>query len=171
MTIPLEVPSASRARRRLRLLGLVLVGVLLLAWSPYRVAVVVGESMRPTFASGDLLLVDRQAYLDTEPARGDIVLVRARDEILLKRVVGLPGERVGINDGALYVNGQLAAEEHPIKPGSLEIGEGRLFDGKFALVGDNRALPPHQTVHLVVTKEQIRGKIIGAFRWRRTRRS
>jgi signal peptidase I len=130
----------------------------------FRLALVVGESMCPQYHTGDLLLVDRSAYREVEPQRGDIVVARYGREIIVKRVVGLPGEEVALHHGHLYVNGAPMPERHAIEPGTVEISPGILFAGKFALLGDNRALPITLLVHAVVSKEELVGKVVGSFR-------
>lgn len=65
-----------------------------------------GASMEPTFSSGDYLLVDEVVYRFREPARGEVVVFRyPGDEtsFYIKRVIGLPGERVTITDGTVTV--------------------------------------------------------------------
>lgn len=63
-------------------------------------------SMRPSLLEGDYLMVDRARA--ARPARGDAVLFRNRNEIYVKRLIGLPGDRVQIQDGRLTINGQTA---------------------------------------------------------------
>lgn len=123
----------------------------------------VGESMEPTLASRELLLVDRLAYRQAEPRRGDIVGARHDGEWIVKRVVGLPGETVEVRDGRLMVNGRLFPEAHPALPGSLRIEPGTLQADRYALLGDNRSLGSSQTVHAVVGHDQIRGKVVGSL--------
>jgi signal peptidase I len=143
------------------LLGLGLIALLLLlVQSHFRLAMVIGPSMRPGLRTGNLLLVDKRAYCHSAPRRGDVVLARHRDELIIKRVVGLPGEEVELKRGHLFVNGEAVIEHHAIEPGPLDIGPGRLFQGKFALLGDNRGLSSSQIVHAVVAKDQIIGKVL-----------
>jgi signal peptidase I len=132
-------------------------------------ALVIGMSMRPTFTTGDVLLVNKWAYSRERPERGDIVLARSKSDLLVKRVVGLPGETVEINRGRLYIDGVRMRESHPIEPGLLVIAPGTLLDGKFALVGDDRSLPLPQFIHAIVSKDQIIGKVIGTVRLRSRR--
>jgi signal peptidase I len=146
--------------KRLLILGATVIGLLLLVQSQFRLALVIGQSMRPGLHTGNLLLVNKRAYQYTPPRRGDIVLARYHGELIVKRVVGLPGEAVELKRGHLYVNGQPIAERHPIEPGPVDIASGRLFQGRFALLGDNRSLAAYQLVHAVVDKDQIIGKVV-----------
>src|SRR5688572_7135400 len=60
---------------------------------------IVGSSMAPTYHSGGLNLVNRWSYSKHPPLRGDVVALRADDELLLKRIVALPGETIAIVNG------------------------------------------------------------------------
>ncbi len=83
----------------------------------YFPAVVSGDSMEPTLFSGDLYLADQRAYLIDIPDRGDVIFAQESDseEVLVKRVVGLPGEEVKMIWGRIYINGALLDEpyRHP----------------------------------------------------------
>ena len=124
-------------------------------------ALAIGDSMLPTLNSGDLLLISRKSYRQLEPCRGDIVLARLQHDLVVKRVVGLPGEEVEVKDGCLYINGVLIPE-HQIVTNvvKFDIAKGKLFPGRFATLGDNRAIPPIQTIHPIISKDQIFGKVL-----------
>lgn len=93
------------------------------------VNVVPSGSMKPTILEGDRILVNKMAYdlrlpftpwhLVTwgEPRRGEIVTFRGLEDgrLFVKRVVGLPGDRIALRDDRLYVNGKPAAYE-PLPP-------------------------------------------------------
>lgn len=71
-----------------------------------------GASMEPSFYDKEYLIIDELSYRFHEPARGDIVVFRYPrnpEEYFIKRVIGLPGEKVQIKDGAVYIYN----EEHP----------------------------------------------------------
>jgi signal peptidase I len=69
---------------------------------------VYGQSMEPNLHTDMRLVVEKLSYRLHTPERGDIVVLRVRpeDEMLIKRVIGLPGDQVEIRDGRVYVNGQ-----------------------------------------------------------------
>ena len=112
------------------------------AWvaEPFRIP---SQSMEPTLRPGDQVLVDKRAYRDGSPRRGDLVAFtdpKTRD-VLLKRVVALGGDTVGIEDGALVVDGRHVREPYapPDKIDSVYFGPVRVPRGAVFVLGDNRA--------------------------------
>jgi signal peptidase I len=95
-----------------------------------------GGSMRPTLEPGQRLAV---APLVRPPARGDLVVVRSHDREVVKRLVGLPGERVRLRGGRLEVNGEVVPE--PYLAGGSGAGELdlRLGPAEYLVLGDHRA--------------------------------
>jgi len=139
--------------------------VLLALRSHYQVVIVLGASMRPTLTPGDLLVVDKKAYRARDPVRGDIIVARYRNELVTKRIVALPAEEVQVKQGTLYINGQPKLEGYPIERGCLDIGKGKLLEGAFATLGDNRSIPAQLSVHPIVSKENIVGKVVLSLGW------
>ena len=85
---PVRFSEYRRARQRrhqlfTRLLAVVALVALMVSWR-YRLVWVVGESMLPTYRTGDLLVVDKRAYQGSPPARGDIVVARHHDELVVE---------------------------------------------------------------------------------------
>jgi signal peptidase I len=160
-------------RKKSLLLIAGLIGLLLCLRSHFSLCLVKGESMLPSLRSGDLLLVDSFAYRRAGPERGDIVVARNQHGLIVKRVVGLPGEDVELRQGELLVNRLPVAEGYSVEPGWLSLRRGRLFDHRYALLGDNRSLPVILSVHAVVAKDQILGKVVHSLRlwpgWRSSR--
>jgi len=78
---------------------------------PYRIP---SPSMEDTLLIGDRVLVDRISWRFSEPARGDIVIFHSPvpGPVLIKRVVGMPGDTLSLRDGAVYVNGKRLAEPY-----------------------------------------------------------
>ena len=97
-------------------------------------------SMEPTLQPGYLLIVNKLAYKLGEPKHGDIVVFHYmgdKNEDYIKRVIGLPGDEVNIENGTVYVNGIALSEpyiaEFPAYSGTWVVPEGSLF-----VLGDNR---------------------------------
>lgn len=89
------------------------------------------------------------------------MLARLHDDLVVKRVVGLPGEEVEVRDGALYINESFIPEPHALTNiVKFDIAKGKLFAGRFAILGDNRTIPPIQVFHPIISKDQILGKVI-----------
>lgn len=128
-----------------------------------------GPSMEPTLCTGDLLLLDRRAFAHRPPAREDLVIVRHRDGRMVKRIVGLPGETVEVRRSVLFINDAPLPSLHPVLPGYLDIGRGRLGPDRYAVLGDNRSLSPEETVHAVVGREAILGRVVAGWSWREWR--
>ena len=99
-----------------------------------------GFSMLPTLQDGEYVLVNRLAYRNNLPIRGDIIVFvspQSPNLDLIKRVIGLPGDTVKIFDSKVQVNGQMLDEPYiaaaPIYNGEWNVPEGNLF-----VLGDNR---------------------------------
>ena len=142
------------------LFGVVALCALLGLRSRFELAFVVGNSMVPTLHAGNLLIVDTKAYRLKELARGDIVLAEYRKELVVKRIIALPGEEVEVKLGRLYINGISCQENHPIKSGPLSIQKGTLLMGRFATLGDNRNVSQAQVIHPILSRENILGKVV-----------
>ena len=165
---PVRFSEYRRARQRrhqlfTRLLAVVALVALMVSWR-YRLVWVVGESMLPTYRTGDLLVVDKRAYQGSPPARGDIVVARHHDELVVKRIVGLPGEEVEVRSGRVQVNGVLQVANHDLQLGLLDIAPGRLLGERYAILGDNRGIAAALFIHAVVAPEQIVGPVVLAVR-------
>jgi signal peptidase I len=118
---------------------------------------IIGSSMSPTYRNGSLNLVNRMSYTKKHaPHRGDVIALKADGELLLKRIVALPGESVGISNGALLVNGHPLADEFSMKFIPWEMDLIALGQDEYFVIGDNRAT----SVFCKVAKQDILGKII-----------
>lgn len=104
-----------------------------------------GTSMEYTLSDGDNLIVDKISYRFHEPERFDIIVFPFRykeDTYYIKRIIGLPGETVQIDDeGNIYIDGEVLEESYGreiiLDPGEaaspIELG-----DGEYFVLGDNR---------------------------------
>lgn len=125
------------------------------------------ESMVPTLQVGDRVLVNKLSYRLHDPRRGDVVVFRAPPAAaagdvkdLVKRVVGLPGDRIEGRDGHVYVNGRRIREPYlPAGVRSREFGPVEVpADGYFVL-GDNRPFSKDSTYFGPITRSAIVGRV------------
>ncbi len=129
--------------------------------------VVVGDSMETTLQNGDNLIVDKIGYRFHDPERFDVIVFpfEYKDETYyIKRIIGLPGETVRIDDdGNIYIN-DVILEEHfgaetMIDPG-LAYGGITLGENQYFVLGDNRNHSSDSRVPSVglIEKEDIIGR-------------
>lgn len=77
--------------------------------------VVMGHSMEPTLQDSDNLITDKITYRFRDPKRFDIIVFPFKDNratLLIKRIVGMPGETVQMIDGNVYVNGYVLEDNY-----------------------------------------------------------
>lgn len=129
---------------------------------------VTGESMFPTYRDGQIKFVNRLAYSKNPPKRGDVVAVlwnetAGKEVLLLKRVIGLPGETFQVLNGEVLING--APIEEPYANGKLPATSKNrlgytdpipLGPSEYMVVGDNRNI----TDGFIRKEHQILGKVL-----------
>ncbi|HMB17415.1 MAG TPA: signal peptidase I [Candidatus Paceibacterota bacterium] len=104
-----------------------------------------GSSMEPTFENGNYLLVDELAYRFREPERGEVVVFKDPingSSFYIKRIIGLPGEKVVIDDGkvSVYKGDDLKRleEGYVLNVNEREDYEKKLEKNEYFVMGDNR---------------------------------
>lgn len=98
-------------------------------------------SMESTIEVDDCILGFQQAYLFSEPKRGDIIIFPWPDNpsvTYVKRIIGLPGETVEIKDGAVYINGTAIKENYLKEEMYGSYGPYVVPEGCYFMLGDNR---------------------------------
>lgn len=126
------------------------------------------ESMLPTLKIGDRLIIDKVSFHFSGISRGDMIVFEAPpasklEEVLIKRVIGLPGDTVAIENGLVYINGQPLDEPYELeKPRgdykAITVPENSLF-----VMGDNRNNSYDSRFWGVVSEELIIGKAVARF--------
>ena len=150
-----------------------------------------GHSMDPTLEDGEFLLVNSLLYSEVDveaiarwvpfwdpgeparrhvfhgPERGDIVIlhhpVPGQERDLVKRVIGLPGDRLRIGDGVVYINGRALIEPYVKEPWRGDLPELTIGAGMYFVMGDNRNNSQDSRVFGPVREELIVGKAMASW--------
>lgn len=126
-----------------------------------------GASMEPNFHDEEYILTDKISYRFHPPERGNVVVFRApknRELDYIKRVVGLPGEKIRISNGEVFINDQKLKEDYlgniTTYPSSfLRVGEEFLIPaGEYFVLGDNRSHSSDSREWGTVAREDIIGR-------------
>ncbi|MEH7108322.1 MULTISPECIES: signal peptidase I [Bacillaceae] len=136
--------------------------------------VVEGESMMPTLQEGNKLVVNKLGYQVGELNRFDVIVFHANaDEDFVKRIIGLPGDKIEYRNDQLYINGHKYKEpfldEYKRKANGVKItgdfnleeitGEATVPEGKLFVMGDNR-LESWDSRHFgFISTSQVVGKV------------
>lgn len=127
----------------------IIVMVYLFLLSPQEIS---GQSMEPTFFNAELIITNKFIYKIDPPKRGDVIIFKSpknKEIDYIKRVIGLPGDRVKLENGSLYVN-DIKLDEPYLREGVVtasgsflrEGNEITVPDGEYFACGDNR---PHSS--------------------------
>ncbi len=136
--------------------------------------IVTSGSMRPTMEIGEHVTANRLAYLFSDPQRGDMVFFENPDdasETYVKRIIGLPGEKVEIKKGKVYINDSEKALKEPYlfeKADKLDFGPYYVPENSYFMLGDNRNISSdsrYWDIHYV-TKDKIFGKALFGYKVR-----
>ena len=129
----------------------------------FRLYRVQGQSMAPALRQGDYVLVRAFRNRARQPRRGEIVVVAMNEESRLKRVVGLPGERLVFTEGTLLVDGARLPEPYlrglPPYLG-LETREFSLGSDAYFVTGDNRAHSTDSRHFGPVGRQALEGAVV-----------
>lgn len=125
-----------------------------------------GESMSPTFLDGDKVVTSRLLTMTGKYTIGDVVVFHMIDvdgeRDVIKRVIGMAGDKIEIKDGVVYRNEEQISEEYitDVTEGevSLTIPKGGLF-----VLGDNRKYSYDSRKMGIVSESELKGKVI--LRW------
>jgi len=121
-----------------------------------------GISMLPTYRSNQVNVVNRLAYAFADPQRGDVVAIRITGEnvMLLKRIIGLPGETVSFRNGKALINGEPLEEGYLKLPSYWNMPGKKVGPGEYYVVGDNRSMGITDHEHGRTDRKKIVGKAL-----------
>jgi signal peptidase I len=156
------------------LFKLILISVIIVI--PFRLYIaqpfiVDGASMYPTFENKDYLIVDEISYKFREPERGSVIVFRYPKDVsksFIKRLIGLPGETVTIEDGQVRITSNaypegLILEENYVKKPKLDNMSFTLAQDEYFVMGDNRAQSADSRLWGAVKREHIIGQPLLQF--------
>lgn len=119
-----------------------------------------GNSMRKTLADGDILLLYKMAKFE----RNDIIVLDEKEdeEIIIKRIIALPGETIKIQNGKIYINDKEYNDEFAYGDTS-DYEQVTLGENEYFILGDNRLISKDSRYFGTITEDEIIGKIVFRF--------
>ena len=142
------------------LLVAIALGTYYFALTPIKVY---GVSMEPTFRQGKVLLLNRLAYRSQKPQRADVVVIRMAggSVVIIKRVVGLPGESISIIRGQVHIDGEPLDEPYVSERSEgWNYGPKKVSDGSYFVIGDNRTTHIDKQEFGFASPRDLMGKVI-----------
>lgn len=132
--------------------------------------IVSGDSMKPNLNNGELLLIRKIGYNSSTINRFDIVVVKVKEETgkeeeIVKRIIGLPGEHIAYKNNKLYINNELIQENYNFRDtNDFNLEEvctcNSIPDGKYLVLGDNRPISKDSRNIGLIDASDIAGKAI-----------
>lgn len=151
--------------------------VLVLRMFVFETFFVSGDSMADTILSGDLVFVNRLAYIGSEPKRGDIIVAipRVYPGRVVKRIIGLPGEWFSIENNKVVIRNERGDkgvnldEAYLQFPDTPAVGKTRtnIDPQEYFALGDNRRVSIDSRELGMMDLSAIKGKVIGVFSFKR----
>jgi signal peptidase I len=153
----------SHARRQIIAVSVFLVVVLFFT-TTFRLAVVKGDSMLPTFRDGQIVLVSRLLAFNGPLKKGDVVLVRRGREVLIKRVAFLSGEALSTRDSIRFMPIHEKFDRLPAPPdaGLYERQRIRVPKDDVVVLGDNPLVSDDSRQFGPVPLSDVEGRVLSA---------
>lgn len=119
-----------------------------------------GNSMRKTLEDGDILLLYKMAKFE----RNDIIVLDEKEdnEIIIKRIIALPGETIKIQNGKIYINDKEYNDEFAYGDTS-DYEQVTLGEDEYFILGDNRLISKDSRYFGTITEDEIIGKVVFRF--------
>ncbi|WP_338055189.1 signal peptidase I [Sulfobacillus harzensis] len=158
-------PDPSRSNARTTILTIVIALVIALVVRSFVVETfsVSGNSMRPTFHNADRVLVDKLAYLWSQPRTGQIIVFQSPEDPTqdwIKRVIGVPGDTVSIRNNVVYINGKRYPEPFLKYRHSINVPPTKVPTGYLWVLGDNRPVSDDSRYWGLLPESRVKGQAI-----------
>jgi signal peptidase I len=128
-------------------------------------------SMLPTLKINDRFIIDKTAYKTQSPQRGDMIMFNPTEQLkrekfkdkFIKRIIGLPGDKIKIQNGKVYINGKPLKENYILEPPQYNHKLVTVPANSYFVLGDNRNNSYDSHYWGFVTRDLIVGKLIWKF--------
>lgn len=137
-----------QARENLQIIAIALAIALLIRTFVAEPRYIPSDSMIPTLAVGDRLVIEKISYHFRPPATGEIIVFDPppqlqiqgypKDQAFIKRVIGIPGQTLQIQDGKVYLNATPLEEDYIAEPPNYQMAPVRVPENQLFVMGDNR---------------------------------
>lgn len=170
-----EKPRPAKKRRSLgreifawvKVLAAALILALIIRQFVFVLVWVEGSSMEPTLMNQERIIVTRYDYIFGSPQRQDIVICHFPDgedkDNYVKRIIGLPGERIKIDDGVVYINGEALEEPYVVYEKIQDMEEIVIPEDMYFVMGDNRFNSRDSRVVGLIERSRIQGHVRYVF--------
>ena len=142
---------------------LVVISIVVVRNYVVEIAVISGASMEPIIIQGDHILINRLAYRSDKPVKGDIIAIKTGWLMMVKRVLGVPGDIIELKGNILYRNGEimpLVQADNRNKGKPRQFGPSVISDRHVFVVGDNAEYSIDSRIYGMVKYEEIVGKVV-----------
>jgi len=147
--------------REIAITVILALGIFLLLRFTIDTVIVIGVSMEPSFHNGQRVLVSKVSYRLHDPDRGDVIVFQPANEPegdFIKRIIGIPGDTVEVENGTVYINGEKLMEPYIKNAPRYSLNEMEIPAGNYFVLGDNRNNSNDSHNGWVVPRENIVGK-------------
>ena len=135
---------------------IIIISIVLVRHFLFTTVKVNGDSMNNTLKNNDMMILDKVNYIFNDIERFDIVVIKKDNDYLIKRVIGLPGERIEYIDNKLYIDGKYIEEDF-LESGTHDFKD-VVVDDEYYVMGDNRYNSIDSRVIGSISKKEIQGK-------------
>lgn len=126
---------------------------------------VLGPSMEPNYNEGEIYLLNKFKYKIFDVKRFDVIVLKSKkSKLMIKRIIGLPGDKIEYKNNKLYINDKEVVEEFK-KTGNTtdynieKLGSNTVPENSYFVLGDNRENSEDSRVFGFITKDEIVGKV------------